>query len=178
MIENLGSDRSVLATEVKLSTPRIPERVIKITNWEAFRQKRITSSQSDAPSLRQWIQYPQADYKAATKQVTTTHTPEVDSHLLHLWEGRRGLVKRGKRQRHNPKLKQRIARITAEAEEYAATLTNNSWHLCDWLNGTLSTSKTWSILRALLNQTYTKTHTTNTIRTILHKEQMDDDALL
>ncbi|KAH6943515.1 hypothetical protein HPB50_022666 [Hyalomma asiaticum] len=35
-----------------------------------------------------------------------------------------------------PKLKQRIARITAEAEECAATLTNNSWHnLCDRLNG-------------------------------------------
>lgn len=103
----------------------------------------------------------------------------MDKHLLHLWGARRGLTKRWKMQRHNRKLKQRIARITAEAEEYAETLTKNSWHnFCDRLNGTLSTSKTWSILRALLNTTHTGTHTNNTIRTILHKEQMDDDDLL
>lgn len=41
--------------------------------------------------------------------------PPVDSHLLHLWEARRALLKRWKRQKLNRRLKQRTASLTAQA---------------------------------------------------------------
>ncbi|KAG0430088.1 hypothetical protein HPB47_023015 [Ixodes persulcatus] len=50
----------------------------------------------------------------------TTETPEVDRHLLYLWEARYGLIKRWKRQKLNRKLKKRIATIMAEALEAGA----------------------------------------------------------
>lgn len=44
-------------------------------------------------------------YKKCTKEISTTDpTPEVDRHLIHLWEARRELAKR-KRLKHNIKLK-------------------------------------------------------------------------
>lgn len=137
-------------------------------------------SSSGHPSLQEWIKQLQTDLQTATQNIAaTTETPDVDRHLLHLWEARRGLTRRWRRQKHNRKLRLRIARLDTEAADYANTLTSNNWHsLCDRLSGTLSTPRTWSLLRALLNPTQTKLHTANTVRTILHKSGLDDTTLL
>lgn len=54
-------------------------------------------------------------------------TPEVDNHLLHLWEARHSLVRRWRRQKHNRQLKIRIAELTQRAAEYAAQLADSNW---------------------------------------------------
>ncbi|KAG0422086.1 hypothetical protein HPB47_002067 [Ixodes persulcatus] len=53
--------------------------------------------------------------------------PDVDKHLLHLWEARQALTKRWKRQRHNKVLRKKIAELTAKAEEYAIKLASRNW---------------------------------------------------
>ncbi|KAH7940780.1 hypothetical protein HPB49_005616 [Dermacentor silvarum] len=53
LMENLGSDHSILATEVQLVATRTTERAIKITNWDAFRHNRTKSEQPDTPSLHE-----------------------------------------------------------------------------------------------------------------------------
>ncbi|KAG0443145.1 hypothetical protein HPB47_015238 [Ixodes persulcatus] len=106
----------------------------------------------------QWVQQIQEDVERATKTIRTTDkAPVVDPHLLHIWEARRSLTKRWRRQKYNRKLRTRIAKLTQEAEQYAEELTQTIWHkLCDQLQGILGTKQTWSLLRTLLDSTKTK----------------------
>ncbi|KAH7935986.1 hypothetical protein HPB52_016226 [Rhipicephalus sanguineus] len=68
-----------------------------------------------------------ADRQRPTREVAlTTNTPDVDKHLLHLWDDRRGLLRRWKRQKHNKKLGLKIAAVTGEAEEYATELSRRN----------------------------------------------------
>ncbi|KAH6925782.1 hypothetical protein HPB50_009876 [Hyalomma asiaticum] len=70
--------------------------------------------------------------------------------------------------KHNRKLKKRIALITKQAEEYEDKLSRQNWlKLCDQLQGTLSTKRTWHILRALLSTTKTKTHQRHDLNKII-----------
>ena len=180
LMVNLGSDHNILTTELQVAATRARERIIKITNWDAFRRNRTSSTHQDSLPLEAWIKQLQSDFKTATKCITaTTETPDVDRHLLHLWDAHRGLTRRWRRQKHNRKLLLRISQLAIEANDYANTLTSNNWHnFWDRLNGTLSTPRTWRILRALINPTQTKTHTANTIRTILRKSGLDDATIL
>ncbi|KAG0425111.1 hypothetical protein HPB47_027703 [Ixodes persulcatus] len=75
------------------------------------------------------------DVKKASKTVLTTdQAPEVDPHLLHLWDARHGLTKRWKKQKQNRTLRKRIAELTQEAEQYAEDHTQANWHrMCDQL---------------------------------------------
>ncbi|KAG0431826.1 hypothetical protein HPB47_021412 [Ixodes persulcatus] len=69
-----------------------------------------------------------------------------------MWDARRGLIKRWRRQKLNRKLQLRIAKLTAEAAEYAEELTRSNWgQTCNMMQGTLSTAKTWSLLKHLLD---------------------------
>ncbi|KAH9376211.1 hypothetical protein HPB48_004229 [Haemaphysalis longicornis] len=82
-----------------------------------------------------------------------TDIPVVDLHLSNLWEARRSLFKRWKRQKHNRKLKLEIAAITKKANQYGALLYRQNWDkACDQLQGNLSTKRTWHILRGLLDK--------------------------
>ncbi|KAG0410015.1 hypothetical protein HPB47_012881 [Ixodes persulcatus] len=84
----------------------------------------------------------------------TDERQAADPHLLHLWEARRSLIKRWRRQKHNRTLKIRIARRTEEAADYAVDLMQQNWQqFCNSLQGTLGSAKTWSLLRHLLDFT-------------------------
>lgn len=94
----------------------------------------------------------------------------MDNHLLHLLEARRGLLRRWKRQRHNRKLRIRIAKLNNEAAKYAAHLSRQNWlQTCDSLNGRLSTSRTWNLLRYLIEPTKSRGETSKAMQTILHQ---------
>lgn len=43
-----------------------------------------------------------------TRTLQTSEVPAIDNHLLHIWEARRGLTRRWKRQKYNRKLKIKI----------------------------------------------------------------------
>ncbi|KAH7965363.1 hypothetical protein HPB49_006510 [Dermacentor silvarum] len=93
-------------------------------------------------------------------------TPEVVNHLLHYWEARNCLVRRWRRQKHNRKLKIRIAELNQRAAEYAAQLADWNWvDRCNTAARQMSSRSTWRLFRALIdpesNQSrYTKTSPT------------------
>ncbi|KAH9366787.1 hypothetical protein HPB48_014469 [Haemaphysalis longicornis] len=68
-----------------------------------------------------------------TKEIQLTcQNPEVDPHLLQIWEARRSLTRRWKKLKCNNKLQKRIALLTKLAEEYASQLGRQNWNqLCD-----------------------------------------------
>ncbi|KAG0412943.1 hypothetical protein HPB47_009912 [Ixodes persulcatus] len=148
--EQLGSDHSILETRIHTKEFTGEARHIRITDWPAFRAS--SSSYTSSDTLTDWVQTLQTRLNRHTRTLTTSpDAPDIDSHLLHLWEARRSLTKRWRRQRHNKKLKRRIAQLTVDAADYAANLTGENWHaLCDNLNGTLGTARTWSLLRHLI----------------------------
>ncbi|KAH7965918.1 hypothetical protein HPB49_012133 [Dermacentor silvarum] len=110
----------------------------------------------------------------------TVETPEVDRRLYRkpLWEAREGLLKRWKRQRLNRKLRLRMAHIT-QARDYATELTQQNWvQFCTSLKGTLSTAKTWAILRCLIEPDKAKSTTSRTLQEIAHKFPGNDQDLI
>ncbi|KAH7949459.1 hypothetical protein HPB49_010631 [Dermacentor silvarum] len=78
---------------------------------------RVTSGTTSATdTLTDWVQTLQTRLDVHTRTLTTTpDEPDIDAHLVHLWDARRSLTKRWRRQRHNRKLRLRIAQLSAEA---------------------------------------------------------------
>ncbi|KAM7297198.1 hypothetical protein ISCGN_022351 [Ixodes scapularis] len=167
--ESLGSDHSIIEIEVAITAHKKFIKRHAMTDWEAFRKAR-SGVTNEADDLERWVRDLQADAEKHTKHVNlTSQTPDVDSRLLHLWEAKRSLLKRWKRQRLNRKLKLRIARLEKEALEHAEQLGKNNWHQnCNELQGTLGTAKTWSLLRHLIDPSKSKSQSSHTLRKIVH----------
>ncbi|KAH7954537.1 hypothetical protein HPB49_019531 [Dermacentor silvarum] len=138
--ENLGSDHSIISISVNSPKIRRPRGQATITDWKAYRQNQPNTQLNNAAT---WAEQIRTAYRRTTKKVALTDdVPAVDSHLLHLWEAKRSLIKRWKRQRHNRKLKLRIAKLSQEANEYAQHLDDDNWiQLCASMQGTLHTNK-------------------------------------
>ncbi|XP_049524037.1 uncharacterized protein LOC125945791 [Dermacentor silvarum] len=121
---------------------------------------------------------------AAREKVTRTlqtseDVPAVDNHLLHLWEARRGLTRRWKKQKLILKLKIKIAEITQQAEEYAWTLAKNNWLTkCDSLRGGLGAKSTWNLLRCLIEPSKTRGEQQWNLERALHGYAGTDEQLV
>ncbi|KAG0416190.1 hypothetical protein HPB47_006631, partial [Ixodes persulcatus] len=167
--ESLGSDHWIIEIEVAITALKNFIKRHAMTDWDGFRKTRFRVA-NVADDLERWVRNLQADVEKHTKHVNlTSQTPEVDSRLLHLWEAKRSLLKRWKRQRLNRKLKLRIARLEKEALEHAEQLGKNNWHQkCNELQGTLGTAKTWLLLRHLMDPSKNKSQSSHTLRKILH----------
>lgn len=176
--EDLGSDHCIIS--VSMNTARVRHRLgaATITDWIAYREKQKQTA--PCQSAADWTASIRAIYKSTTRKIATTiETPAVDGHLLHLWEARRSLTKRWKRQRHNRKLKIRIAQLAQEASEYARQLQETNWlQFCDDLKGTLSTKRTWAILRSMIDPAGTRTTTSRTLKLIEHEYDGTAGALI
>lgn len=176
--ETLGSDHYILSTSV--STPKLKRTIgeIRLTNWEAYRQ--YPPPANGITNITEWMQHLRDAHIQTTQIIQrTVETPEVDRRLLHLWEAREGLLKRWKRQRLNRKLRLRIEQITEEAKNHAAELTQQNWvQFCTSLKGTLSTAKTWAILRCLIEPDKAKSATSRTLQEIAHNFPGNDQDLI
>ncbi|KAH7980111.1 hypothetical protein HPB49_013081 [Dermacentor silvarum] len=94
---------------------------------------------------------------------------DVDNHLLHLWEARRSLVRRWRRQKHNTKLKAPISELTQRAPEYAAQLADSNWvDRCNTAARQMSSRNTWRLFRALIDPTQTRTETQKHLQRAVH----------
>ncbi|XP_037576964.1 uncharacterized protein LOC119459216 [Dermacentor silvarum] len=154
--ETLGSDHCILSTSI---LPPVGSPIQSIHVWsEDIRQA----------------------YKTATETIhRTPEAPEVDRHLIKLWEKRSRLVGRWKRQRLNRSLRLRIAQLTEGAQTYATNLAQQNWQqFCESLRGTLGTSRTWAILRNLIDPSKSKSESTRTLKRIAHLFPGDNVALL
>ncbi|KAM7284580.1 uncharacterized protein ISCGN_001674 [Ixodes scapularis] len=139
----------------------------KITDWPTFQKEEVAAELAD---IEKWMQKVTAAVTKHTKTIQlTTDNPEVDPHLLHMWEVRQGLLRRWKRQKRNRKLKAKIAQITRQTEDYAKRLGRQNWNkVCDQPQGTLSNKRTWAIIRALLNRAEPKATSRQQIQKLIH----------
>ncbi|XP_075547872.1 uncharacterized protein LOC142582267 [Dermacentor variabilis] len=177
--ENLGGDHYILCTTVNTAKVCLPLGTARLTDWKKYRERQQTAP-STPTTAEGWSNFLRELYTATTREFqTTSDTAAIDNHLAHLWEARRSLSKRWKRQRHNRKLRRRIDQLAVEANTYAQTLNNSNWHsFCDSLRGTLSTKKTWAILRCMLDPTSTCTETSNAMRRLIGEYQGTETELL
>lgn len=177
---NLGSDHDILQIAIRGENYRAHIGTARLTNWEQFR--RTQESKEDAADVpyEDWADELKRDLQKHTQTVSTTHsTPFVDSRLLHLWEARRSLTKRWKRQRHNRKLRKKIAAINKQAADYATSLCKENWlQHCDSLQGTLSTRKTWYLLRHLIDPLTSKAETNRSMTRTLNNYQGNAERLI
>ncbi|KAM7314152.1 hypothetical protein ISCGN_003937 [Ixodes scapularis] len=173
--EYLGSDHALLATTLHGLEYKARIGTARLTDWAKMRE---TRSQRPGNEDRQhrlpiqgWITQLHQDVLAHNKTLQTSTTiPCIDARLLHMWEARRSLLKWLKRQRWNRKLKKRIALLTEKAAECATSLCRENWLcLCDGLRGTLSTSKTWKLLRYLINPASGKTESHHNLARVIHQ---------
>ncbi|KAH7953613.1 hypothetical protein HPB49_010598 [Dermacentor silvarum] len=83
------------------------------------------------------------------------------------------------RQRHNNKLRRRIAKLEREIEAHTSTLERQQWgQICNSLNGQLGCKKTWHLLRHLLDPGNTKSAARNQLTKIIHQYPGTDAELL
>lgn len=150
---NLGSDHDVIHLLIKDKNYKAQIGSAHITNWDRFRQDRLTRDLDSNISYEELMQGALRDAQAHTQTVVTSYRiPYADPKLLHLWEARHSLTRRWKRQRRNRKLRKRISLINKQAAEYAAALCKENWlQVCDSLQGTLTTKKTWHLIRHLID---------------------------
>ncbi|XP_040078313.3 LOW QUALITY PROTEIN: uncharacterized protein LOC120850040, partial [Ixodes scapularis] len=170
-------DHYIIQTELRHNKTPLRTGQAKITDWTAFRK---VEHPADMDDIEEWTRQVMEEVTKHTKTIQlTSDNPEVDPHLLHLWEARQGLLKRWKKQKRNRKLKVRIALLTREAEEYAEKLGIQNWNQqCDRLQGTLSKRKTWAILRSLLAKTESKKVTCQHIQRLIHNYQGSEEDVL
>ncbi|KAH7984673.1 hypothetical protein HPB52_023502 [Rhipicephalus sanguineus] len=164
---------------MSVATAKVRRRLgqVKITNWNAFRQD---FEEEPIQTIAEWSKGIREAYERATKAVERTDiTPEIDNYLLRLWEPRRSMTKRWRRQKGNRKLKRKIAALTIEAEQYAQDLSKQNWNeFCDSLKGTLGTAKTWALLRNMIDPNKSETENNKTLHRIAHNFQGNDAELL
>ncbi|KAK8768859.1 hypothetical protein V5799_014676 [Amblyomma americanum] len=180
LLENLGSDHYILKTSITAEDTKRKIGKTRLVDWDAFRAHCRQMQGGDIVSVGEWSQQLKEVQELYTKEVDRTeHAPEVDKRLLKLWEARRGLTARWKRQKLNRKLKTKIAEITKQAEEYATQLARQGWQqFSNALNGTLSTARTWQILKSLMDPSKNKSESGKAIRRLVHQYTGTDKQLL
>ncbi|KAH7942752.1 hypothetical protein HPB52_000748 [Rhipicephalus sanguineus] len=94
MQETLGSDHCIVRIQLTECAKSHPIGQAKITDWDAFR-KESTLALDHLSDLGDWTAQLRKLRDKCTKNIARTlKNPEVDGHLLHLWEARRSLIKR------------------------------------------------------------------------------------
>lgn len=145
-----------------------------MVEWDTFRQIQHEDDDTDTEStiidIDEWTSKLHRAIKEATKEIPEEAGLEAaDSKLLHLWEARSSLQERWKKQRHNRNLRRRIARLDRDIEDHANRLSRQQWEsTCSSMEGQLGLSKTWNLLRCLLDPYNTKTVQRQNLTKIIH----------
>ncbi|KAL1479164.1 hypothetical protein MTO96_052080 [Rhipicephalus appendiculatus] len=156
--ETLGTDHCILEITIPIaeSTQRAQQQ--QIVDWHEYRKKLEDNVTETIQDIEAWTNMLNATTKDATQTVEAE--PEatmLDSRLSHLMEARNSLRRRWKRQRHNRKLRKRIAQLNRDIEHHSAVLCRQQWQaVCQEADGQLHKGKTWRLLRHLLNDQTTK----------------------
>lgn len=171
--QNFGSDHYILEIVTSTGPKRRSARAPTLVDWDTFRAKRA-AREADTPEILDidiWAQDLCQDAKAVTHTLDQAdHLEIADSRLLHLWEAKRGLENRLKRQRWNRNLRRRIARLNKEIEDHAAKLTQQNWDdICNQMDRNMGVSKTWHLLRHLLDPTGSRTTQRQNLQKLVHE---------
>ncbi|KAH7974247.1 hypothetical protein HPB49_012727 [Dermacentor silvarum] len=164
---NVGSDHGVIRITIRGPTLKVKTGTARITNWYKLRKEQEEGSDEKEWAIRQtyeiWEKQQLNIVEKHTQKIAITHqTPRVDARL-----------------RQNKKLRKRIREISYKAAEYAADLCKESWlDLCDSLQGTLSTRKTWQLLRHLIDPMTSKSETNRSMARTLNNYEEEVDKLM
>lgn len=152
--QTLSTSRRKPRISGKINVYKIYIYQAHLSKVHKFRECRSELPSSKIEDINTWTQVLRTDVIATTRQLkTTSQITHIDINLPHLWEARRSLIHKWKRQKHNWKLKLQIAALTEEAAKYATELCKHNWlKICD----TLITSKTWRLLRYLIDPSKAK----------------------
>ncbi|XP_077564512.1 uncharacterized protein LOC144179972 [Haemaphysalis longicornis] len=170
---NLGRDHYILEVVIPTSVHHTtaPRRQHKLTNWTQFRKTLEDTHQlQDITDFEEWTS---AVKQAATEATTEIDTDEdiiqVDSKLAHMIEARKSLQRRWKRQRHNRKLRKKVAEIGRAIEKYRQELCTQQWYaMCSAADGQLHKGQTWKLLRHLLDEASTRGYQQHRLSQTMH----------
>ncbi|KAL3193256.1 hypothetical protein MRX96_017938 [Rhipicephalus microplus] len=123
----------------------------KLVDWSKFRNTEL----GEVDNIDEWSAKLLAATEGATEEIDAPEEIEtMDPRLAHLLEARRSLQKRWRRQRHNRKLRKKIAELCREIERHSRQLCSQQWFaLCSQADGQLHRGGTWKLLRQLMNET-------------------------
>ncbi|XP_077553457.1 uncharacterized protein LOC144168324 [Haemaphysalis longicornis] len=178
--ETLGSDHCLLELTVPLKDMASPKRTHKHTDWNAFRTN-LANVPNIIDDIERWTEAIRREAKrAATELEAEDEVNEIDSRLAHLIEARNSLKRRRRTQKRNRTLRKRVALLNKEIEKHCAALNRQRWHaVCQEADGQLHKSRTWKLLRHLLDESKTKgEHQHVLARTLLKaRRELGDDEL-
>lgn len=131
-------------------------------------------------NIKQWAEKVMADVKDVSKTVAPElPIDKIDSRLVRMWEAKRSLQARWQKERHNRKLRKRIALFNKQIEEHCRTLSKQQWdEIFNTMGGRIGTGHTWRMLRQLLDPTKTTTAHRETMRRIIHTHTKDEEEIL
>lgn len=173
--ETLGSDHCILNTIIRTKALAKPIRHARLPDWSTFRLNYNTATSILERGYDAWSQELVRNLRSTEKEIQLSEAvSDVDNHLLHLWEARHCLVRRWRRQKHNRKLKVRIAELTQKAAEYAAQLADANWvNRCNTAARQMSGKNTWRLFRALIDPTQTRTESQKHLQRAINSFQGD-----
>ncbi|KAL3191885.1 hypothetical protein MRX96_059391 [Rhipicephalus microplus] len=153
---NLGSDHFIIEIELPLAhlngNPNRDKTIKhKLVDWSKFRNTKL----GEVDNIDEWSAKLLAATEGATEEIDAPEEIEtMDPRLAHLLEARRSLQKRWRRQRHNRKLRNKIAELGREIERHSRQLCSRRWFaLCSQADGQLHRDGTWKLLRQLMDET-------------------------
>ncbi|KAL3219241.1 hypothetical protein MRX96_030526 [Rhipicephalus microplus] len=168
---NLGSDHFIIEIELPLAhLNRNPNRdktiKHKLVDWSKFRNTEL----GEVDNIDEWSAKLLAATEGATEEIDAPEEIEtMDPRLAHLLEARRSLQKRWRRQRHNRKLRKKIAELGREIERHSRQLCSQQWFaLCSQADGQLHRGGTWKLLRQLMDETKSCEYQRTRMAQILH----------
>ncbi|XP_037561061.1 uncharacterized protein LOC119440205 [Dermacentor silvarum] len=164
----------VIETRIPQAGTPPPPKLFKWTDWDKFRKQRVEQrGEETIDNIEAWMETLNDDMNRATQTVTPeVQVDKIDSRLAHLWEAKTSLYARWKKQRHNRKLRKKIALINRQLEEHCRTLSRQQWYdICNAIDGQLHNGSTWRLLRHLLGETQGKSAQRANLQRLLHKER-------
>ncbi|KAL3225614.1 hypothetical protein MRX96_049174 [Rhipicephalus microplus] len=138
----------------------------KLVDWSKFRNTEL----GEVDNIDEWSGKLLAATERATEQIDAPEEIEtMYPRLAHLLEARRSLQKRWRRQRHNRKLRKKIAELGREIERHSRQLCSQQWFaLCSQADGQLHRGGTWKLLRQLMDETKSCEYQRTRMAQILH----------
>lgn len=95
----------------------------------------------------------------------------MDSRLAHLIEAKTSILSRWKGQRLNKRLRKKVALLNENIKEHCRVLNQQQWaELCNSLDGQLHHSRSWKILKHLLDNTSTRSQQQDRLTKLLFTE--------
>lgn len=178
--QNFGSDHFIIVSVLKEGVKTHRACQPAVTEWDQFREIRATAQLERIENIEEWTEALKRHVGEATKTLVGDDAPGIaDSRLLHMWDAKQSMERRLKKQKWNKNLRRRIARHNKEIESYAIKLCEQNWlSRCDEMEGGMNLSKTWGMLRHLLDPTNSKTQSGIRLAKVRHAFEGDDAAFM